>query len=47
MTNSERDELSKTLRRMYMTKDGETICLTSEQVNVVLMYIEDLEDGVE
>ena len=47
MTNSERDELSKTLRRMYQTKDGETICLTSEEVNVLLMYIEDLEDGVE
>ena len=47
MTNSERDELSKTLTQIYKTKDGETICLTSEQVNVLLMYIEDLEDGVE
>lgn len=44
MTDNERETLKQVLRRMYMTKDGETICLSSDEVNVVLLHIEDLEE---
>ena len=43
MNEKERERLEHIMRRMYMTKSGETICLAYWEIDLLLKYIEELK----
>jgi hypothetical protein len=43
MDEKEREKLKHILKRLYMTKPGETICLAYWEINLLLLRLEELE----
>lgn len=42
MTDAERERCQEIMSRLYMTGTGETICLTHDDVTILLKHIEEL-----
>jgi len=45
MTEQEREQVKTILKRLRMTRPGETICLMSWEVKTLLKYISEIERG--
>lgn len=43
MDEKERERVKHIIRRLYMTKPGETICLAYWEIDLLLKYIEELK----
>ena len=43
MDEKERERVKHIIRRLYMTKTGETICLVYWEIDLLLKYIEELK----